>query len=589
MPSPLAGRAGGFDDEPRLTMAKVPCDPAQVAVNAPSFRVQLSVPVVSDTLTDTARLARVPAPGRRRPPVVWSGRTRPGGDTAATRLLQAVRYSSEGLTDSLSDGLNDGLGRSRAGEGAEDVGATQVLPRIAFDDDTAPTVIGPRNPRTESVPRSSGGVPRSSGGRRRPGADGPAETGGARGAGGAGRASAVAGAAGAERRGVSSGRPGAPDGERDESRRAAVPRPRRHSESVRHAYYPGRRMNLGVVLLPLRIFLGFISIYGGMGKLSDPVYFDGGERGSMVTWLRRLHPWPIAEPLRDLALGHPVGAGLTVAFLQIVVGVLTVLGLWQRLAASFGALLSAALIVTVSWRTVPVYDAPDIIYLAAWSPLIIAGAPVYSVDGRLAGEAWRRLGPRAGLWELRRRVLRRGGVMAMVVAGLTLLVGSMLGAAVRSSEVVKAPEPSDLPTNHLPGSPLPSKPAESPRGGQRGTVGTGGGTGAPSPRERLSHRPEPSATGSSASTSSSGVPSATDSASGTSGRPSGASRPRPGLGTAPRSPRHPLAPTAPGPSSLGGAGGGLSAGGPEGGPPEDNTYNYSDPAAEEAALGGLLG
>ena len=45
---------------------------------------------------------------------------------------------------------------------------------------------------------------------------------------------------------------------------------------------------------------------------------------------------------------------------------------------------AAALIVTVSWKTLPVYDAPDIIFLAAWSPLIIAGAPVYSIDGRLA-------------------------------------------------------------------------------------------------------------------------------------------------------------------------------------------------------------
>ncbi len=577
MPSPMAGSTRGFDDEPQLTMAKVPCDPAQVAVNAPSFRVQLSAPVVSNALANTARLTRVPAPGRRRPPVVWSGRTRPGGDTAATRLLQAVRYSAEGLTDSLSDGLSDRLsdglsdrlGRSRSGEGAEDVGATQVLPRIAFDDD-APTVIGPRNPRT-------GNAPRSSGGRRRPGADGPAETGGA---------SAVARAAGAERRGASSGRPGAIEGDGDGQQGTTVPRPRRHAESVRHAYYPGRRMNLGVVLLPLRIFLGFISVYAGMGKLSDPVYFDGGERGSMVTWLRGLHPWPFAEPLRDLALEHPVGAGLTVAFLQIVVGVLTVLGLWQRLAASFGALLSAALILTVSWRTVPVYDAPDIIYLAAWSPLVIAGAPVYSADARLAGEAWRRLGPRAELWELRRRVLRRGGVMAMVVAGLTLLVGSMLGTAVRSSEVVKAPEPSDLPTNNLPGSPLPSKSVENPRGGQRGPMGTGGGSAeAPSPRERLPHRPKPSA---SAPTSSSEVPSATGPASGTSDRPSDGSRPRPGLGTTPRSPRHPLAPTA-GPSSLGGAGGGMSAGGPEGGPPEDNTPNDSAPAADEAALGGLLG
>ena len=63
---------------------------------------------------------------------------------------------------------------------------------------------------------------------------------------------------------------------------------------MRHAYYPGRRMNLGVVLLPLRIFLGLISVYAGMGKLCDPVYFDGGERGSMVKWLMSLTPgrWP---------------------------------------------------------------------------------------------------------------------------------------------------------------------------------------------------------------------------------------------------------------------------------------------------------
>ncbi|CAM5699084.1 Membrane protein OS=Streptomyces antimycoticus OX=68175 GN=SANT12839_045340 PE=4 SV=1 [Streptomyces antimycoticus] len=133
---------------------------------------------------------------------------------------------------------------------------------------------------------------------------------------------------------------------------------------------------------------------------------------------------------------------------------------------------------------------------------------------------------------------------------------------------------------------MPSKSVESPRGGQRGPMGTGGGSaGAPSPRERLPHRPKPSA---SASTSSSGVPSVTGSASGTSDRPSNGSRSRPGLGTTPRSPRHPLAPTA-GPSSLGGAGGGMSAGGSEGGLPEDDTSTYSDPAADEAPLGGLLG
>jgi uncharacterized membrane protein YphA (DoxX/SURF4 family) len=246
-----------------------------------------------------------------------------------------------------------------------------------------------------------------------------------------------------------------PDQDPDEDR---APRSRRQGDDpARHAYYPGRRMNLGVVLLPLRVFLGFISIYGGMGKLCDPVYFDGGKRGSMVKWLNTLHPWEVAEPLRQFALHHPIGSGLVIAFLQVVVGVLTVLGCWQRVAAVVGAGLSAALIVTVSWKTVPVYDTPDIIYLAAWSPLIIAGAPVYSVDGRLAAGAWRRLGPRSDLWELRRYVLRRGALVTAIVVGLTLLIGSLLGGAVRDADRVIVPGPGEPPRNELPGSPLPEK------------------------------------------------------------------------------------------------------------------------------------
>ncbi|MEU1787398.1 DoxX family protein [Streptomyces sparsogenes] len=545
--TPLGGRAPGFDDEPQLAMAKVPSDPAQVIVNPVSFRVQLAAPVVSSALADTTRLARVPAAAaRRRPPVVWSGRTRPGGDAAATRLLQTVRYAGVGLADSGAPGTGDGT----AGDGGDDVAATQVLPRLRFDDGP-PTVVGPRrSPHTESMPPADGpGGPRHGTPREARASQGRAAAGG--------RAARV----------------------------AEVPRQRRHSDSVRHAYYPGRRMNLGVVLLPLRVFLGLISIYAGMGKLSDPVYFDGGERGSMVTWLRSLHPWPIAEPLRDLALGHPVGAGLTVAFLQIVVGVLTVLGLWQRLAAFFGASLSAALILTVSWRTVPAYDAPDIIYLAAWSPLIIAGAPVYSTDARLAGEAWRRLGPRVGLWELRRRVLRRGGLMALVVAGMTLLVGSMLGGAVRASETVRTPEPSDVPTNNLPGSPLPRRADQSPTGATRGPLGAGG---APSSRAPASGPATPSAS------SSAGSPSASATTGGTA-RPT---RPQNGAGTAPRQPRRPAAPATPdGQSSVGGRDG-LGTGEGESlpesvvgnGGTSGDAYGYSESAPEgTGALGGLLG
>ncbi|WP_137994298.1 DoxX family protein [Streptomyces vilmorinianum] len=389
----------GFDDQPALSMVKVDSDPAQVIVNHASFRVRLA-PAQQPKFA-APRLSPLGTPAGaaagRRRPVVWTGRSAPG-DPGATGLLQAVRESSVSTLEPL------------------DAGVTQAIPRI---DDTMPTpVVGDGPPLLPPMRRAEGAY------------DLPEE--------------------------VTYDDLAAQDGDGDHAR------PHRHgADPVRHAYYPGRRMNLGVVLLPLRVFLGFISIYAGMGKLCDPVYFDGGERGSMVKWLNSLHPWALAEPLRDFALQHPVGAGLTVAFLQVVVGVLTVFGLWQRVAAVIGALLSAALILTVSWKTVPVYDSADIIFLAAWSPLIIAGAPVYSLDSRLAGEAWRTLGPRSELWQLRRRVLRRGTLLASVVVGLTLLTGSVLGGAVRSTEMVTVPGPNDDPINHLPGRPLPQEPGTS--------------------------------------------------------------------------------------------------------------------------------
>lgn len=464
--TPTGDRPSGFDDEPYLSMAKVPSDPAQVIVNHASFRVRLATPVGSRVLAATAPAAASgPSVPRRRAPVVWSGRTEAGDPAPTTQLLLAVR----------DHGPDRSAPVAAEAEPAAAGAVTQLLPRI---DDAAPaTVIGPRAAEPPPEPpygaRSAGHGGTADDGRAADPGDREPYT---------DDDTMVIGAL---------SRPAGEDPDADPDSEA---RTRRPPDDVRHAFYPGRRMNLGVVLLPLRVFLGFISIYAGMGKLCDPVYFDGGERGSMVTWLRSLHPWAIATPLRDFALAHPVGAGLTVAFLQIVVGVLTVLGLWQRVAACFGALLSAALIVTVSWRTVPAYDAPDIIYLAAWSPLVIAGAPVYSMDGRLATEAWRRLGPRVGVAELRRRVLRRGAVTATVVVGLTLLIGSLLGGAVRSSHTVRVPGPSEPPRNNLPGSPLPRHSGEI-ESSQPGTPSAPGEADSPSADGDRSAGPSASASG----------------------------------------------------------------------------------------------
>lgn len=461
-------RTPGFDDQPALSMVKVPCDPAQVIVNHASFRVRLApspsarprpsgTPGLAPALGGA--LAAAGAGAARRRPVVWSGKSAPGDAAASAAmggLLQAVRDH----------------GRAHDGHAEYDGGATQVIPRIDLAHDLAddtlatPTVIGQRSYGDAEDTRLQPVVG---------GLSHPHE---------------------------------AYDAAHSEGTGSADSRRAQGDARAQASYYPGRRMNLGVVLLPLRVFLGFISIYAGMGKLCDPVYFDGGERGSMVTWLQTLQPWALAEPLRDFALAHPVGAGLSVAFLQVIVGVLTVFGLWQRFAACFGALLSAALLMTVSWKTVPAYDAPDIIYLAAWSPLIIAGAPVYSLDGRLASEAWRTLGPRSEVWRLRRRVLRRGAIMASVICGLTLLIGSLLGGAVRSTTVVTVPGPGEAPSNYLPGRPLPRSPQQkpvSPGPGQASKRSVQPSAGASSPAAKTGR----GATGSTSPTTGSGSPSAT--------------------------------------------------------------------------------
>ncbi len=538
--TPTGDGPSGFDDAPALSMVKVPSDPAQIIVNHASFRVQLGAstrrtqsPRVARHLTadDTARIPAAGRPGAAagaRRAVVWSGKSDPD-DTGAHRLLQAVRGGSV-----------------RHGEepATADAGATQVIPRVDVNggygggryaddgyDDLAQTVetpvVGAQRTHDSDGTRL---LPHM----RTVGCD-----------------DEPAYAAEEFEEYEDSGT--------DRSHRA-----RRHSDDpARHAYYPGRRMNLGVVLLPLRIFLGFISIYAGMGKLCDPVYFDGGERGSMVKWLNTLHPWEVAEPLRQFALQHPVGAGLVIAFLQVIVGVLTILGCWQRVAAVVGAGLSAALLVTVSWKSVPAYDTPDIIYLAAWSPLIIAGAPVYSIDGRLVGSAWRRLGPRADIWDLRHYVLRRGAPITVIAAGLTLLVGSLLGGAVRDADRVVVPGPGEAPRNELPGSPLPQDPAKQ----QKKTPSA-----ASSPTRSATTGPSAGTTATPDATRDTGTGTAT------SGSPSQTQ------GTVGQAPAQQSTPAQQAPStSSGPTSGGSASGGPSGG--SDGGGSSSQPGL----VGGLLG
>ncbi|WP_404869272.1 DoxX family membrane protein [Kitasatospora griseola] len=473
-PRRFGQRPAAIDDGPGLNTVRVPSDPAKLSSTQASFRVRLSGPVtalidppagaafgdpyglqhgarplVTPQVVVPAKAA-VPAlagitaasvtgaaPRRKTRVVTWSGQAGPG-DTAATQLLEAVRLN------------------------------TVPAPAKAFaEQDTQ---------QLQAVPRQYGS---GSG------------TGSGTGSGfGSDETSRVGIAELLDDSVRVGGHSWHPEGE--------LPEMPSLGEGSRHAWYPGRRVDLGLVLLPLRVLLGSLSVYAGFSKLCDPVYFDGGERGSMMRWLSSLHPWKVAQPLLDFAMAHPVGAGLAVAFAEIVIGVLSILGLWQRLASGAAMALSAALLFTVSWKAVPAYDTPDLIFLAAWSPLLIAGAPFASLDGRIALEAFRRHGP-AEPAAVRRRMLRRRSVVTAVVVGLTLLTGSLLGAAVRTGRTAPVHPPTDYGSPVWPSNgPSPSPATPSPTPSPSPSKAT------PSPSRSNGTKPKPSAstTGGGSSTSS---------------------------------------------------------------------------------------
>ncbi|MGA4966789.1 DoxX family protein [Streptomyces pseudogriseolus] len=136
-------------------------------------------------------------------------------------------------------------------------------------------------------------------------------------------------------------------------------------------------------LLPLRIFLGVTFIYAGLDKLTDSAFLKDSGAGSIGDMMRAVRDSSAIPALVDMALEAPVGFGYAIAFGELAVGIGTLLGLLTRIAALGGALISLSLWLTVSWAAEPYYYGNDLPYLMAWTPLILAGAPLLSVDAAL--------------------------------------------------------------------------------------------------------------------------------------------------------------------------------------------------------------
>lgn len=202
----------------------------------------------------------------------------------------------------------------------------------------------------------------------------------------------------------------------------------------------GREAASRFAALPLRLFLGATFVYASFDKLSDSHYLAGAsDPASFVSQTQVVKPFsPIGWALGP-ALDSPTFFALMIAFGELAVGLGTLFGLWGRLAAVGGALISLSLWLTISWNVSPYYLGNDLAYLMAWTPLVLAGTPYLSVDGYLAKRAERDRSRGLAEEGVRRRSVLDGGIAAVALGGAGLLGGSLTATFGRSAKTTATP------------------------------------------------------------------------------------------------------------------------------------------------------
>jgi thiosulfate dehydrogenase (quinone) large subunit len=160
---------------------------------------------------------------------------------------------------------------------------------------------------------------------------------------------------------------------RDRPNREASPLPAKGRR--RSPDRPGRAISPATALLPLRLFLGATFIYAGVQKLSDPGFLHPGAPTYIGTQLAGFaNHTPGGFILRTFALPHPELAGVGVAIVEVLIGLLVTFGLFTRAAAACGMGLNFLLFLTASWHTSPYFLGPDIVFTFAWLPFVLVGA-----------------------------------------------------------------------------------------------------------------------------------------------------------------------------------------------------------------------
>jgi thiosulfate dehydrogenase [quinone] large subunit len=145
--------------------------------------------------------------------------------------------------------------------------------------------------------------------------------------------------------------------------------------------------------VPLRAFLGFTFCFAGLQKIANPGFFSRSDPGSIRAQLQGAARSSPIHALMSPLVHVAVPVGVLIALGELAVGIGTLAGLLTRVAAAGGMLLSLGLFLTVSFHSSPYYTGSDIVFLFAWTPLLLAGSGgVLSADAVLANVASDRVG-----------------------------------------------------------------------------------------------------------------------------------------------------------------------------------------------------
>jgi len=186
-----------------------------------------------------------------------------------------------------------------------------------------------------------------------------------------------------------------------------------------------------VAILPLRLFLGVTFVVAGVQKLADPNFFRAASATSFMSQLRAAAGSAAFPALVRLAEHAPAAIGATVAVAEIAVGLGTVCGLWARIAAAGGLVLSLIFFLTISFGAWPYYYGSDIVFVFAWTPLLLAGPGRFAIDTMAAAGRPSAPATAHGVPMTRRSVLSKGLATA-VVAAVGLVTAAVAGAIGRT-------------------------------------------------------------------------------------------------------------------------------------------------------------